>query len=151
MKDVDYASGKAELSLACVAEADGYAAGYTFRAAELRYDARGGMTKEQARRRFEPGAVWSVRGVKVVVKGESYFHGAPWAHFHGRQPEEFGGMNRERGWRLVALAPAAPPRRPVCPRCLDIEPGMPGGTPEAPHPGPFTPRLCGPCESESDR
>lgn len=34
----------------------------------------------------------------------------------------------------------------VCPRCLDIEPGVPGGTPEAPHPGPFTRELCGPCE-----
>lgn len=35
--------------------------------------------------------------------------------------------------------------RPVCPRCLDIVPGTPGGSPESPHPGPFTAELCAPC------
>lgn len=34
--------------------------------------------------------------------------------------------------------------KPVCPRCLDIEPGSPGGDPERPHPGPFTKDLCAP-------
>ena len=38
------------------------------------------------------------------------------------------------------------PRAPVCPRCLGIEPGSPGGTPGVSHPGPFTPGLCAPCE-----
>lgn len=40
-------------------------------------------------------------------------------------------------------------RAPVCPRCLDIEPGTPGGTPDEPHPGPFTRDLCAPCERRS--
>jgi|SRR5580693_2046226 hypothetical protein len=35
---------------------------------------------------------------------------------------------------------------PVCPRCLGVEPGKPGGTPEVCHPGPFTEQLCGECE-----
>jgi hypothetical protein len=38
---------------------------------------------------------------------------------------------------------------PVCPRCLDLEPGTPGGTPETPHPGPFAQDLCAPCELRS--
>lgn len=40
-----------------------------------------------------------------------------------------------------ALRPA------VCPRCLGIVPGVPGGTPEDPHPGPFTDSLCAKCEA----
>jgi hypothetical protein len=38
---------------------------------------------------------------------------------------------------------------PVCPRCLGIEPGTPGGTPELGHPGPFTDRLCQPCDDDN--
>lgn len=34
---------------------------------------------------------------------------------------------------------------PVCPRCLDIEPGTPGGSPNDPHSGPFTVDLCVRC------
>lgn len=37
-------------------------------------------------------------------------------------------------------------RAPVCPRCLGLEPGTPGGTPEEPHPGPFTEGLCAACK-----
>lgn len=41
---------------------------------------------------------------------------------------------------------AARMRPPVCPRCLDLTPGTPGGTPDTPHPGPFTDELCAVCE-----
>lgn len=37
-------------------------------------------------------------------------------------------------------APAA-----VCPRCLDVKPGTPAGSPEQPHPGPFTADVCHAC------
>jgi hypothetical protein len=47
----------------------------------------------------------------------------------------------------VSVAEAA--SVPVCPRCLDIEPGTPGGTPEQPHHGPFRNDLCSPCEQNS--
>jgi len=36
-------------------------------------------------------------------------------------------------------------RAPVCPRCLGVDPGKPGGKPEEPHSGPFTAELCGAC------
>ncbi len=35
---------------------------------------------------------------------------------------------------------------PVCPRCLGLEPGKPGGDPLHPHAGPFTPELCSSCQ-----
>lgn len=39
--------------------------------------------------------------------------------------------------------------KPVCPRCLDIDSGIPGGDPDGapdhPHSGPFTSKLCDPC------
>src|SRR5690349_20801905 len=37
--------------------------------------------------------------------------------------------------------------RPVCPRCLGIEPGVPGGSPEHPYMGPVASVLCSPCEA----
>jgi len=40
--------------------------------------------------------------------------------------------------------------QPVCPRCLDLVPGTPGGTPEEPHPGPFTEDLCAACHKAID-
>lgn len=33
----------------------------------------------------------------------------------------------------------------VCPRCLDVVPGVPAGDPDNPHPGPFAPELCTVC------
>lgn len=39
----------------------------------------------------------------------------------------------------------------VCPRCLDVEPGKPAGSPDAPHPGPFRDELCTPCETANAR
>lgn len=36
--------------------------------------------------------------------------------------------------------------RPVCPRCLGVEPGKPAGDPAKPHPGPFTSELCSACD-----
>jgi hypothetical protein len=39
---------------------------------------------------------------------------------------------------------------PVCPRCLDLTPGTPGGEPETPHPGPFTEDLCAACHKAID-
>lgn len=41
--------------------------------------------------------------------------------------------------------------KPVCPRCLDLIPGTPGGTPETPHPGPFTEELCAACSRAVER
>lgn len=46
--------------------------------------------------------------------------------------------------RLAAMV-GAEHREPVCPRCLDVEPGVPGGDPSVPHPGTFTPDLCTEC------
>ena len=40
-------------------------------------------------------------------------------------------------------------REPVCPRCLDIEPGIPAGDPPEAHPGPFSQEMCGPCHKAS--
>jgi hypothetical protein len=37
-------------------------------------------------------------------------------------------------------------RAPVCPRCLDIEPGAHRPRPRPPYTGPLTPGLCDPCE-----
>jgi hypothetical protein len=34
---------------------------------------------------------------------------------------------------------------PVCPRCLDLIPGTPGGDPDHPHPGPFVDGMCVTC------
>ena len=49
--------------------------------------------------------------------------------------------------RLVTLAPRQNETDPVCPRCLGIEPGKPGGDPELPDPGPYTEDLCEACKA----
>lgn len=38
---------------------------------------------------------------------------------------------------------------PVCPRCLDVEPGIAAGDPDHPHPGPFTRELCAACAARA--
>lgn len=87
-----------------VAKEVGLAAGLLFRAAELRYDARGGMTEELERRRFEPGAAWLLRGVVRWVTGQS-------VRFHGIMVElddltafELGTMTRANGWLFLGLS-----------------------------------------------
>lgn len=87
-----------------VAEAEGAEAGFTFRARELRYDARGGMTEEQARRRFEPGARWLLHCIELVVERPNIF-GLPLVHFSGiSRPVELGEMTRANGWLFLGLA-----------------------------------------------
>lgn len=49
--------------------------------------------------------------------------------------------------RRIANAPGDP----VCPRCLGVEPGKPGGDPEHPHPGPFTAEFCAACSVEMEQ
>jgi hypothetical protein len=79
-----------DLEAAAVA-CDGAADGHTFRARELRYDANGGMTEELARRRFEPGARWSLYGFVVIVD----------------QPVNRAELTRENGWLFLDLGDAA--------------------------------------------
>lgn len=97
---------RAGAALDCAADAAGLAKGYTFRARELRYDARGGMTEELERRRFEPGARWSVNGAELVVHRMNIF-GLPLVHFRdvGR-PVERAAMTRANGWLFLDLGTA---------------------------------------------
>lgn len=59
----------------------------------------------------------------------------------GRAVDASAGIREgwHRGWKPGGAA------QPACPRCLDLEPGTPGGEPETPHPGPFTDTLCAAC------
>lgn len=90
------------------ARAQGGAKGHLFRAEELRYDARGGMTEAQAARRFEPGARWSVGGeeCEIVSRDESGLRvdSQPWQDGMFVRASE---MTRENGWLLLAVAPVA--------------------------------------------
>lgn len=94
----------------------GTAYGFTFRAEELRYDARGGMTEELARRRFEPGARWSVDGQEcaVVCRDESGLRvdSDRWADGMFVRAAD---MTRENGWLFLDLG--------------DDRQGPPGGWP----------------------
>lgn len=93
-----------EAALEEAARLDGMALGYAFRAAELRYDARDGMTAATERRRFEPGARWAQHGRALVVLRDSYAFGLPWVHFqHQTQATELGEITRENGWRFLGL------------------------------------------------
>lgn len=86
---------------------DGAAMGHAFRARELRYDARGGMTEELARRRFEPGARWTLAGIEFVIDRLNIF-GLPLAHFRDvGQPAERADMTRANGWLFLGLGQGA--------------------------------------------
>jgi hypothetical protein len=80
------------------------AKGYTFRARELRYDANGGMTEELARRRFDPGARWSVDGEEcaVVCRDESGLRvdSDRWTDGMFVRASD---MTRENGWLFLGL------------------------------------------------
>lgn len=82
----------------------GNAHGFAFRAAELRYDARGGMTAATERRRFEPGAAWLLRGVTRWVTGQSVrFHNIM-IEFDDLTAFELGTMTRANGWLFLGLS-----------------------------------------------
>lgn len=84
----------------------GAAKGFAFRAAELRYDARGGMTEELARRRFEPGAAWLLCGVVRWVTGQGVrFHNIM-VEFDDRTAFDIGTMTRANGWLFLGLGGA---------------------------------------------
>jgi hypothetical protein len=82
-------------------------------------------------------------------RGEPGYAGQPMSGVHYHIGACVGSLQE----RIEALLPEEhrllpdPKRAPVCPRCLDIEPGVPGGDPETPHPGPFTEKLCKVCAS----
>ncbi len=40
--------------------------------------------------------------------------------------------------------------KPVCPRCLNVKPGISAGDPDKPHPGPFTREVCSVCAFTTD-
>lgn len=58
-------------------------------------------------------------------------------------------IGRPRDPEGVGMAEVAPD--PICPRCLGVEPGKPGGDPEHPHPGPFTAEFCAACSVSTER
>lgn len=102
-------AGAAEHFRACAADAETYAAGYAFRARELRYDARGGMTEELERRRFEPGAAWEhrtdvVRRLELIMVAPG---GLAWLRVHGTwsagQSVPCGEMTRANGWLFLDI------------------------------------------------
>jgi hypothetical protein len=86
------------------------AKGYTFRARELRYDARGGMTEGLARRRFEPGARWSTRwtpGEVFTVRRLDRSGLVARVHFDRCFPESLDTLSSGRGWLFLDLGDAA--------------------------------------------
>jgi hypothetical protein len=95
------------------ARAAARAKGHTFRSRELRYDANGGMTEELARRRFEPGARWSVDGEEcaVVCRDESGLRvdSDRWTDGMFVRAAE---MTRENGWLFLDLGEDAGGRVP---------------------------------------
>lgn len=85
----------------------GTANGLALRAAELRYDARGGMTAALERRRFEAGARWTTRwspGEVFTVRYQREPHDGPWVHFDMCWPERLALMTRENGWLFLGLS-----------------------------------------------
>lgn len=95
------------------ARKSGIAAGLFFRSAELRYDARGGMTEELERRRFEPGARWEhrasvVRRLELLMVAPG---GLAWLRVHGTwsagQSVPCDEMTRANGWLFLGLGQGA--------------------------------------------
>jgi hypothetical protein len=87
----------------------GAAKGFTFRARELRYDARGGMTEELARRRFEPGARWTTRwtpGEVFTVRRLDRSGLVARVHFDRCFPESLDTLSSGRGWMFLDLGDA---------------------------------------------
>jgi hypothetical protein len=73
-----------------------------------------------------------------------------WDREHGRRAPPTGYSERRFTDAQMIVKASREPRRPVCPRCLNLVPGEPGGVRWWAHPGPFTddPRtehLCAPC------
>ena len=65
------------------------------------------MSEELARRRFEPGARWSVNGIEFVIDRLNIF-GLPLAHFRDvGQPAERADMTRANGWLFLGLGQGA--------------------------------------------
>lgn len=97
----------AELCGRRVAQDMGAAHGLAFRAAELRYDARGGMTAALERRRFEPGARWSLDGEEHTI-GQADASGLE-RHLCSAEDltlhwERIDRMTRANGWLFLGLA-----------------------------------------------
>lgn len=93
-------------ALDLIEEAEGTAAGYAFRAAELRYDARGGMTAALERRRFEPGARWALDGEEHTI-GQADDSGLE-RHLCSSEDltlhwERIDRMTRANGWLFLGL------------------------------------------------
>lgn len=109
-EQADYLRGEAAWCEAQVASRKGRAGGYEFRAEELRYDARGGMTEELTRRRFEPGAQWTARwapGEVYTVRRREELPGETRVHFDRCWPSSVEIMSGGAGWLLLAVAPVA--------------------------------------------
>lgn len=82
-------------------------AGLAFRAAELRYDARGGMTAALERRRFEPGARWSAhwkRSEVATVTGTFESYGSLIVRTDTFFPKAAAAMTRANGWLFLGLS-----------------------------------------------
>jgi hypothetical protein len=111
---MDHAVAHKRRSEECASAAafnSGTAYGLLFKAAELRYDARGGMTEALERRRFEPGARWLCRG--IVFESYGYDVEQPWmvrlqASIFGciESPDE---MTRANGWLFLGLSDCSLP------------------------------------------
>lgn len=85
----------------------GIAAGLFYRASELRYDARGGMTEALERRRLEPGARWTTRwsdGIVHTVWRREERPEEVRIHFDNIWPSSSELMTRANGWLFLGLS-----------------------------------------------
>jgi hypothetical protein len=106
MDEVERLKRLAEERACDVAKEMGLAAGLFFRADELRYDARGGMTEALERRRFEPGArwttLWSEGEVHTAWRREER-HDEARIHFDNIWPATVELMTGN-GWLFLGLS-----------------------------------------------